>query len=254
MINAYEADAIETAPDLSKLLSVGYPTDGNPNTGTPATLPGAAWFYMITAELMSVLTAAEVQPDRNKVNQLLEAINKLIEAAANGVKLPTGTILPCARKTVPDGFFWCNGSSFDEEENPDLYSFLGTNILPDLRDRTIWGANTADDVGKYLEDGLPNVLGSLRTLSHEEHIENVNGCFSAFGVTGSACIGGNGSYPDFSGAISLNGTSAMLYAGPGPQYINNTELTVNASLSNSIYGSSVKVQPKSTQLLIIIKV
>ena len=45
----------------------------------------------------------------------------------------------------------------------------------------------------------------------------------------------------------------MLYAGPGPQYINNTELTVNASLSNSIYGSSEKVQPKSTLFLIIIK-
>lgn len=235
MINAYEADAIETAPDLSKLLSVGYPTNGNPNTGTPATLPGAAWFYMVTAELMSVLTAAEVQPDRNKVNQLLEAINKLIEAAANGVKLPTGTILPCARKTVPDGFFWCNGSSFDEEENPDLYSFLGTNILPDLRDRTIWGANTADDVGKYLEDGLPNVVGRLNAYAlgyvPPEYEHEYNGAIKNRNI--------------------INNRSIQLIDASNQNLIQDMDF--DASKSSAIFGVSTHVQPKSVQLLMIIK-
>lgn len=228
MINAYEADAIETAPDLSKLLSVGYPTNGNPNSGIPATLPGAAWFYMVTAELMSVLTAVDVQPDRNKVNQLLEAINKLIEAAVNGVKLPTGTLLPCARKTVPEGFFWCNGSTFDEEENPELYSFLGTNKLPDLRDRTIWGANTADDVGKYLEDGLPNVSGQFRTLSHEEHLGKSSGSFSD---------------------TSFNST----YGVTSDNFVGGLSYILSATNSSAIFGKSTKVQPRSYYALMIIK-
>lgn len=237
MINAYEADAIETAPDLSKLLSVGYPTNGNPNTGTPATLPGAAWFYMVTAELMSVLTAAEVQPDRNKVNQLLEAINKLIEAAANGVKLPTGTILPCARKTVPDGFFWCNGTNFDEEMYPGLYSFLGTNKLPDLRDRTIWGANTADDVGKYLEDGLPNVSGGFISRPHVAS--------GSFGCVGSA-------WNAFASNIksASQDLSNITVTGEGNK---GDSVNFSASRSSAIYKTTSKIQVRSAYTLMIIK-
>ena len=234
MINAYEADAIETAPDLSKLLRVGDPTNGNPNTGTPATLPGAAWFYMVTAELMSVLTAAEVQPDRNKVNQLLEAINKLIEAAANGVKLPTGTILPCARKTVPDGFFWCNGTNFDEEMYPGLYSFLGTNKLPDLRDRTIWGANTADDVGKYLEDGLPNVSGSFDLRKWGNNGVLVHNPAEAF-------------------SVSFTKENNIFSAADSQIQNDEQVISFNASRSSIVYGANTKVQTRSFQALMIIK-
>ena len=225
MINAYEADAIETAPDLSKLLSVGYPTNGNPNTGTPATLPGAAWFYMITAELMSVLTTADVTPDRNKVDQLITAITKLIDSKA-AATLPAGTILPYAGKIVPPGFFWCNDSTFDEELYPNLYSALGTNKLPDLRDRTIWGANTADDVGKYLEDGLPNVSGK------------------------SWVYGGIGAY---SGAFASSPVTSNREGQRVSTGAYGGDLIFKASDSNSIYGKTTKIQPKSTVFLIIIK-
>ena len=227
MINAYEADAIETAPDLSKLLSVGYPTNGNPNTGTPATLPGAAWFYMITAELMSVLTTADVTPDRNKVDQLITAITKLIDSKA-AATLPAGTILPYAGKIVPPGFFWCNDSTFDEELYPNLYSALGTNKLPDLRDRTIWGANTADDVGKYLEDGLPNVSGQFRTLSHEEHLGKSSGSFSD---------------------TSFNST----YGVTSDNFVGGLSYILSATNSSAIFGKSTKVQPRSYYALMIIK-
>ena len=229
MINAYEADAIETAPDLSKLLSIGYPTNGNPNSGIPATLPGAAWFYMVTAELMSVLTYADVTPDRNKVDQLITAITKLIDSKA-AATLPAGTILPYAGKIVPPGFFWCNDSTFDEELYPNLYNALGTNKLPDLRDRTIWGANTADDVGKYLEDGLPNVLGNpdIGTWSNKETEP-----YGAF----------------YQGVIQAN------TAIPWENDTKNDLVYINfdASKSNAIYGASQRVQSRSVQLLMIIK-
>ena len=228
MINAYEADAIETAPDLSKLLSIGYPTNGNPNTGVPATLPGAAWFYMITAELMSVLTAAEVQPDRNKVDQLITAITKLIDAKA-AATLPAGTILPYAGKIVPPGFFWCNDSTFDEELYPNLYRALGTNKLPDLRDRTIWGANTADDVGKYLQDGLPNVTGSI------EH-GGMQGATDTGFFTRSSLVIGDGLMSDTTGLFKTH-----------------TFTQANASFCSSIYKSTPKISVNSFQALIIIK-
>ena len=230
MINAYEADAIETAPDLSKLLSVGYPTNGNPNTGTPATLPGAAWFYMITAELMSVLTTADVTPDRNKVDQLITAITKLIDSKA-AATLPAGTILPYAGKIVPPGFFWCNDSTFDEELYPNLYSALGTNKLPDLRDRTIWGANTADDVGKYLEDGLPNVLGSCRSVFYGAWGNQApTGAFAESTIQGDRIV-----VDDFN------------------QVDNELISNFDASRSSSVYGNSIKVQPRGYQALMIIK-
>ena len=231
MINAYEADAIETAPDLSKLLSVGYPTNGNPNTGTPATLPGAAWFYMITAELMSVLTTADVTPDRNKVDQLITAITKLIDSKA-AATLPAGTILPYAGKIVPPGFFWCNDSTFDEELYPNLYSALGTNKLPDLRDRTIWGANTADDVGKYLEDGLPNVQGSCHFLRYNgaDDLDSVikNGAFTL--------------------TVSYRDTAKQNGAVFG-----STLFNFNAGNYNAIYGKANNVRVSSAQFLMIIK-
>lgn len=54
----WEADSVETKPDLASLQSEGYPTDGDPARGIPATLMGAAWFYLMDRVRTSVIEAS----------------------------------------------------------------------------------------------------------------------------------------------------------------------------------------------------
>lgn len=55
-----------------------------------------------------------------------------------------GTILIFAGNTAPTGWFLCNGGTFSQSSNPQLFSLLGSSTLPDLRSKYILGANTVD--------------------------------------------------------------------------------------------------------------
>lgn len=143
--------------------------------------------------------------------------------------LPTGTMVSWPGKEIPEGFLWCNGATFDKEEYPALYDFLGTNVLPDLRDRTIWGATSANDVGKYLEDGLPNVQGSF-TCWGSESMYQPSGAFRR-------------SDPTWSSGWEIK-----------TPYTNGWQaITFSSQRDNAIYGNSAKVQTRGYQALMIIK-
>ncbi|HDL7926883.1 TPA: phage tail protein [Yersinia enterocolitica] len=58
--------------------SNGEFTDGNVAGGVPPTILPAAWFNTIQRELMSVLSAAEIDADSAQFNQVLLSIQKLI--------------------------------------------------------------------------------------------------------------------------------------------------------------------------------
>lgn len=58
----FQSDAVDTHPDFTVLKSLGFPTDGNPTTGLPATLPGSAWFALLAAMRLSVIKAAGLTP------------------------------------------------------------------------------------------------------------------------------------------------------------------------------------------------
>lgn len=82
MFNGYKKDIAAAAPKIEELQE-GYPTEGSPSLGIPATQPGAAWFHMITTELLNVIKELGVTPDKNSLNQLATAILTL--------KFPSGT-------------------------------------------------------------------------------------------------------------------------------------------------------------------
>ena len=97
MKRVYLSGAIEAKPDLTQLTSEGYPTDGNAQTSLPPTVPGAAWAHMIMEELMAVIEAAEIVPDRDTLTQLRDAIPKYVPAkfadgSINASKLTQATI------------------------------------------------------------------------------------------------------------------------------------------------------------------
>lgn len=82
MFNGYKKDIAAAAPKLEELQE-GFPTEGSPALGIPATQPGAAWFHMITTELINAVKELGVTPDKSTLNQLATAILSL--------KFPTGT-------------------------------------------------------------------------------------------------------------------------------------------------------------------
>ena len=76
----FEANVSATPPTPG--TASGYPTDGDLTSGTPATIPGAYAFYMPIKEILNVIAAADITPDVHTLNQLLQAINILADAAA----------------------------------------------------------------------------------------------------------------------------------------------------------------------------
>lgn len=58
----WTSDSTQTTPQFTGLVSEGFPTDGDPLTGQPATLPGSAWFMLMAAMRISLIKAAGLQP------------------------------------------------------------------------------------------------------------------------------------------------------------------------------------------------
>ena len=71
----YESGASESAPIAPEAPSVGYPTGGNPGTGTPATKPGPFWFHKIGESLRRIIVSEGLTPSDDDLDLLLNAIN-----------------------------------------------------------------------------------------------------------------------------------------------------------------------------------
>ena len=108
--------------------------DGVSELGT--ILP-AWWLNQVQSELLAVLTAAGIQPDKAKPNQVVEALRKIIDEQAGGKGLPVGSVIGFPRSiTSQEGYLKADGSTFNQSTYPDLYRVLGSNKLPDMRDTT----------------------------------------------------------------------------------------------------------------------
>jgi len=57
-----------------------------------------------------------------------------------GAGVPVGFIAPFYKKGNYSGWLYCDGSTFDATQYPLLYAYLGTNVLPDLRELGLKGA------------------------------------------------------------------------------------------------------------------
>lgn len=134
---------------------------------------------------------------------------------SSGSRMAPGIIFPWISNTVdPKDALECNGSTFSATEYPKLYAILGTTNLPDIRDRVLWGSDTANQI---IEAGLPNITGNLLT-----------------------CLHSSGYY---SGSFYLNGTGPRTGNDSSDDFEPTRYVNFKASLSNSIYGASATVQP-----------
>lgn len=91
MDRIWKSGASGTPPVAPAVPSVGYPTQGNPVAGVPATTPGAWWFHMITEELRNVIIEAGLEPAAGDVGQLAEAIGMLTTQLASIAETQAGS-------------------------------------------------------------------------------------------------------------------------------------------------------------------
>lgn len=109
----WQAAASATPPADEASPSSGYPTDGNPSTPTPATIPGARWFHQVGEEIRAVIAAAGLTPDSTVLTQLRDAIQAMIVGAQKAVIVNGVTF----EASVADGeaVRWDSGNNrFDE--------------------------------------------------------------------------------------------------------------------------------------------
>lgn len=126
-----------------------------------------------------------------------------------------------------DCYLYCDGSSFNTTVYPKLYAVLGTDTLPDIRDRFLEGSDTP---GTVLEAGLPNITGSCYDIVSSVYSSQNNGAIkrSDFFIYDLQAGGG--------GTVEWMGIQSF-----------------NASWSNQIYGASNTVQPPAITVRYYIK-
>ncbi|MDY6323009.1 MAG: phage tail protein [Succinivibrio sp.] len=251
----YEADAVKAAPDLSTLASEGYPTDGSPELGTPATLPGAAWFYSLGEEIRNAIIAGGKTPDKSSVDQLGGVITDIKTALSDAsdtyatkasliARLPAGVIIPFAGTSVPSGYLLCNGALVSRTTYADLFAAVGTLYgagdgsttfqLPDFRDRVLQGASGTHSAGSYIAAGLPNISGNSLTAGF---------CVSPEAPAGAGVFR--------SSTWNWHGGTLVTASSTPERY--GTVLSFSAADSNSFYGASTTVQPSASAIQYLIK-
>lgn len=236
----WTANAIQTVPNLSDLVSSGYPTNGDPSKGIAPTLPGAAWFHWVSQTLGCAIQGNGLTIDQTKTDQLLSAMKNLGKTV-----VPIGTVVFYLGTTIPDGYLLCNGASLLRTEYPELFEVLGTKCgsvdsahftLPDTHHRFLEGTTTLSEVGSYIAAGLPNILSSGRGFDDQFDI-------SQYG------------FHDLTGAMFISRTGPRKY--DRDMYESHTSgslsWTFDASRNSALYGASTTNQPAALQVYCLIR-
>ena len=110
-----------------------------------------------------------------------------------GTGVPVGTLVTQYKKVPMSGYLYCDGSTFDENNYPALYMYLGTNVLPDYRECVMVGAeqNTTDTIathdvygeGEFKDDQLQEHSHSIPN-SHPDGYDCLSAQYSDKGFYG----------------------------------------------------------------------
>lgn len=201
MFNGYKKDIAAAAPKLEELQE-GFPTEGSPALGIPATQPGAAWFHMITTELINAVKELGVTPDKSTLNQLATAILSL--------KFPTGT-----------AFEYLRDKNYSKNDivltNERLYLCMANNgpassvVKPGTNDSVWQKIPLKQDVLALVPDSTTTVKGIVQ-LSDDitKDASSVTKAVTPHAVAQQNYVKTvNGVKPDDNGAVSISITSAL---------------------------------------------
>lgn len=156
-----------------------------------------------------------------------------IEAYENPV--PTGSVIPFAGITAPEGFLLCNGQEVSRITYARLFNVIkekfgaGDGVttfqVPNLVEKFIEG--TESSVGQTLNAGLPNITAGFTAYTYR-----------------------NG---DPSGKMRSKITNTNQVASGGGSDRTFVEFSLDASRDSNVYGKSNTVQPPAVKMLFIIK-
>ena len=236
MFNGYKKDIAAAAPKIEELQE-GYPTEGSPSLGIPATQPGAAWFHMITTELLNAIKKLGVTPDKNSLDQLATAILTL--------KFPTGTAFEYLR----DKNYSKNDIVFTDER---LYLCMANNgpassvVKPGTNDSVWQKFSLKQDVLALVPDSTTTVKGIVQ-LS-----DNITADASSItkAVTPHAIVQQNyaksinGVKPDTSGNVSITRVNSAASADTAKSATKATQDSAGQQI-NSTYIKSLSVNGRT---------
>ncbi len=236
MFNGYKKDIAAAAPKIEELQE-GYPTEGSPSLGIPATQPGAAWFHMITTELLNAIKELGVTPDKNSLNQLATAILTL--------KFPTGIAFEYLR----DKNYSKNDIVFTDER---LYLCMANNgpassvVKPGTNDSVWQKIPLKQDVLALVPDATATVKGIVQ-LS-----DNITADASSItkAVTPHAIVQQNyaksinGVKPDTSGNVSISRVNSAASADTAKSATKATQDSTGQQI-NTTYIKSLSVNGRT---------
>lgn len=156
-----------------------------------------------------------------------------IEAYENPI--PTGSVVPFAGETPPEGFLLCNGQEVSRVVYARLFNVIkekfgaGDGVttfnVPNLIDRFIEG--TESSVGQTLNAGIPNILAGFDAYTYQ-----------------------NGSPSGKIKSRIVNQNQVQTGGGGDKTFVT---FNLDASRDSDIYGKSNTVQPPAVKMLLIIK-
>lgn len=91
MDRVYESGASGSPPSSALNTVSGYPSVGNPGGGVQPSKPGAYMWHQIIEEMMAVIAAAGITPDKTNLGQLLAAIRALPGNSLTGWSEPVAS-------------------------------------------------------------------------------------------------------------------------------------------------------------------
>lgn len=162
----------------------------------------------VASEVLNVVLAANIAPDRQDDTQLLQAINTLIANGGSGGNgggfgAEIGSVTAFAMPTPPEGWLVCDGSAVSRTDYADLFAAIGTVWgdgdeittfnLPDLRGEFIRGF----DAGRGVDGDRE--FASLQADEIKSHKHTVQG-----GDYFAARLGGDGPIDWNSGTANAN--------------------------------------------------
>ena len=192
--------------------------DGNGTTELGTILP-AWWLNQIQAELLAVVRAGGLTPNKAQRNQVLAALQKLIADAASPLQqsiiaaAPSGQIGLFAMDYAPAGWLKANGAAVSRTLYANLFAAIGTRFgagdgystfnLPDLRGEfpRFWDDGRGVDAGRALGSWQSDALQKHTHLIGTSSGENLNNGLP--GIDDKYWQMGGGNYAPATGHIAL---------------------------------------------------
>ena len=166
-------------------------------------------------------------------------------AGAAGDGFPLGTIVALYSHTVPTGFLPCNGTQFDIHQYPALYTLLGRDTTPDLRECGLVGAGqsgrviSAHDIytiGQFKDDQVQTIGATIDTSGIEitvtdpGHTHTISSSASSGSIAVGDIYDGQGTAV-WKGAVDAGDTNPVTLSG-GSATVDSATTGITAAITD----------------------